>query len=142
MNAGGPYAEFAAQFVGTGVVRSHSAAEKSGIKGMRILLHTSAAALYSDPRHLPEHACNHAPLIWRPLLPCAEDETATQAIVRHEFNYLSFGGADDDWRKNVRRMRGRAPISQRHHHDATLAAIGRMREAIRAGFDNLAGSER
>ena len=45
-------ADHAAHFLGTGVVRAH-AAETCGIKGIRILLHPSAAALLADPKHNP-----------------------------------------------------------------------------------------
>src|SRR6185437_15156002 len=42
--------DHAAHFLGNGVVRAH-AAETCGIKGIRILLHPSAAALLADPKH-------------------------------------------------------------------------------------------
>ena len=44
--------DHAAYFLGTGVARAH-AAETCGIKGIRILLHPSAAALLADPEHNP-----------------------------------------------------------------------------------------
>jgi hypothetical protein len=44
--------DHAAYFLGTGVVRAH-AAETCGIKGIRILLHPSAAALLADSKHNP-----------------------------------------------------------------------------------------
>ena len=44
--------DHAAHFLGTGVVRAH-AAETCGIKGIRILLHPSAAPLLADPKHNP-----------------------------------------------------------------------------------------
>lgn len=61
--------DHAAHFLGTGVVRAH-AAETCGIKGIRILLHPSAAALLADPQHnapLPEkRRVHYAKLLGQP----------------------------------------------------------------------------
>jgi hypothetical protein len=117
--------DHAAHFLGTGVVRAH-ATESCGIKGFRILLHPSAAALLEDPAHNPpapaeEHVT---------CLDCATSESENRARVLSEVNYWSFRPTEEKkaWRE-FQVMWDAAPEAQHHHYQATAEAINRMRTA-------------
>lgn len=110
------------QFLGTAVVRAH-AAEQSGIKGLRILVHPSVMDVLRD-----EEAAS-----WLSLAEGNENACA-------EVNYLYFSGGDtqngraaiqnryDLYRDYVDSMRGEAPENKKHYYSNTMAAYVRMRD--------------
>ncbi len=111
------------QFLGTAVVRAH-AAEQSGIKGLRILIHPSAMNVLRD----------EDPASWLSL-----DEGNDDACA--EVNYLFFSGGGptktgpaairnrhDVYRDYVDSMRDKAPANKRHYYSNTIAAYVRMRD--------------
>lgn len=111
--------DHASQFLGTAIVRSHSA-ESCGIKGNRILLHPSAVScLNSTDYHVKTY----------PPLECNNNETQNKANVRHEVNYWHFPFAvreRDAW-KGFQDMWASTPEAEAIHYVATAEAINRMR---------------
>jgi len=116
--------DHAAHFLGTGVVRSH-ATEKCGIKGLRILLHRSAASLLDDPIHNPQFAEDR-----RIAYSACSDEEIRRANegVRHEIDYwrLKPKAEAETWRA-LQDMWNAAPQSATVHYESTAEAINRMR---------------
>jgi|SRR5665213_2964213 len=117
----GEWGDHAAHFLGTGVVRSN-AAEKCGIKGIRILLHPSAAALLasqsSDGSIGSDIRC----------IRCAADELSNDIGVQYEIDYwrlkrtaetIAWHAFQDMWNS--------APAGAVKHYEATAQAIDRMR---------------
>jgi class 3 adenylate cyclase len=115
-----------AQFLGTAVVRAH-AAETCGIKGLRILLHSSVIPLLDDIHRNP--VTTHRELS-RPVryIECSEKEKTNKAGVQHEIDYWyltptkeveAWHGLQDMWNE--------APQSQVEHYETTAEAINRMR---------------
>jgi hypothetical protein len=117
----GEWGDHAAHFLGTGVVRSN-AAEKCGIKGIRILLHPSAAALLasrSSERPIgSDIRC----------IRCAVDELSNDVGVQYEIDYwrlkrtaetIAWHAFQDMWTS--------APVGAVKHYEATAQAIDRMR---------------
>ena len=104
----------ASQFLGTAVVRAHSA-EQAGVSGMRILLHPSV-----------RHLCERSDL--KPLVLPVVDAIHSDRVYA-ELNYLlgAGGGALEAWTQ-ILSMRARVPSSERRHYDSTLLAINRMLE--------------
>lgn len=117
--------DHAAQFLGAGVVRAHLT-ESCGIKGCRILLHPSAAALLEDPAHNPILPSEpHVSCI-----SCAASECENRAGVRSEINYWSLKPTEEKetWRA-FQSMWDSAPEAEYPHYQATAEAINRMRMA-------------
>lgn len=137
--------DHAVQFLGTAVVRA-VAAEKCGIKGIRILLHPSLMPLLEDSRHNPAGVEKEAPAttidglvnsIFRTsaniknpirILKCPEKELGNRADVQHEIDYwdLPITREASTW-KGLQEMWDRAPTSETNHYEATAEAINRMR---------------
>lgn len=115
--------DHAAHFLGTGVTRAH-ATETCGIKGCRLLLHPTASALLTDPRHNP---LPPAPKRVRHV-ECPPHEHQNRVEVVHEVDYWSFGrtAEQEAWRA-LQQMWDRAPESEHRHYHATAEAINRMR---------------
>lgn len=117
--------DHSAHFLGTGVVRSH-AAETCGIKGVRILLHPSAAALLEDPVHNPplSHK-NHIHYV-----ECSPEECKNNLGVRYELDYWRLRPTAEAkaWH-SLQDMWTAAPLSSLIHYEATAQAINRMRIA-------------
>jgi hypothetical protein len=139
--------DHAAHFLGTGVVRAH-AAETCGIKGIRILLHPSAASLLADPQHnapLPEkkrvlltnllgkpfHLTMDNPEPERKCvryIECPSDECKNALHVRYEIDYWRFRRTAESkaWH-SLQDMWSNAPQGALVHYQATAQAINRMR---------------
>ncbi|MEO1016317.1 MAG: hypothetical protein AAFY56_01300 [Pseudomonadota bacterium] len=109
--------EHAAHFLGTGVVRAHEA-EKCGVRGIRILLHPSAAALLDETA---------------PVLELPQHEHNSSVEVRHELDYWSFNVTDGRkaWHA-IQDLWDSAPDQAQVHYESTARAIDRMR--VRQGF--------
>lgn len=109
--------EHAAHFLGTGVVRAHEA-EKCGVKGIRILVHSSAVPLLDETV---------------PVLELAEDERKSSIGVRHELDYWSFNVTDGRkaWHA-IQDLWDSAPNQVKVHYESTARAVDRMR--VRQGF--------
>jgi hypothetical protein len=105
------------QFLGTGVSRAH-AAEHCGVKGLRILLHPSAMAETSQRER------------WANPLPLPEDERVNRAGVESELVYLWHPRHDDDYWMAIQDLRDASGMEQRHHYDATIRAVNRMRRSL------------
>lgn len=116
--------DHAAQFLGTSVVYS-SAAEKCGIKGLRILLHPSVTPLLSDPLHNPLTS-----KIRIRTLQCPDPELRNPTGVRYEVDYWRLAPTKEaaTWRA-LQDMWDKAPASEAAHYEATASAINRMRIA-------------
>ena len=114
--------DHAAHFLGTAVVRSHKA-ESCGIKGMRILLHPSAASLLNDPDHNPNIAEDRIHY-----LECSEVECQNEASVAYEIDYwrLKSTAEKEAWH-GLQDMGSASPQSAVEHYEATARAIDRMR---------------
>jgi hypothetical protein len=106
--------EHSAQFLGTGVVRAYATAEKSRVKGARILIHPSAAELIESP---PGR-------LFQPLR-IGDDEQGNPVGVTHEVSYL--GQRDRDLYRGVQRAHRGAPEAVLEHYVATYRAMNRMR---------------
>lgn len=117
----------AAQFVGTGVVWSHAAAEESGIKGMRLLVHKSAAEKVNDGEFVPQ-----APELAHRILPLVAIEQNNRAGVVCEISHLNSGrnNWDEELWADVQAMRKDAPERAQSHYVATLDSITRMRAQL------------
>jgi hypothetical protein len=117
----GEWGEHSSHFLGTGVVRSN-AAERCGIKGLRILLHPTAAAFLQSSPNKP----SDEPKI--SVIPCSPDETANPVGVHYEIDYWRFKpmAEGEAWRA-FQDMWGSAPESETQHYKATAQAIDRMR---------------
>jgi hypothetical protein len=117
----------AAQFVGTGVVWSHAAAEESRIKGMRLLVHKSAADRVNDGEFVPQ-----APALAHRILPLSATELKNGAGVVCEVSHLNSGpnNWDQELWADVQAMRSDAPEGAQLHYVATLDSITRMRAQL------------
>ena len=113
--------DHSAHFLGTGVVRSY-AAEGCGIKGIRILLHPSAAALLADPSHIQSKAKEIS------IVECAGDECINDIGVKYEIDYWRFKPTAEAkaWHA-LQDMWSVAPPSAHPHYEATAQAVNRMR---------------
>lgn len=113
--------DHSAHFLGTGVVRSN-AAESCGIKGLRILLHPSAAALFDDQDH---RASNDQKISY---VECSPEESANAAGVQFEIDYWRFKptAQAEAWHA-FQDMWSAAPQVALPHYEATAQAINRMR---------------
>ena len=114
--------EHSARFLGSGVVRAYATAEKSGLKGARILLHPSATEHIHNSRVI-------APRIFFQPLPVREDERANPLNITHEINYL--GRHDEDLYKGVHEAELKAPTTARGQYVATYNAMNRMRTMLK-----------
>ena len=115
--------DHAAHFLGTGVVRSH-ATETCGIKGLRILLHPSAALLLDDPAHNPFSSEKDRIRY----VECCGDESSNAAGVRYEVDYWRFKPtAEAEAWHAFQDMWDAALHVARNHYQATAEAINRMR---------------
>ncbi len=116
--------DHAAQFLGTGVVRAN-ATESCGIKGCRILLHPSAAALLADPSHNPPSKKESVLA-----LACASSELENKTLVEYEVNYWPDARKNDEetWR-GLQDLWSAAPAKEHVHYIATVEAVNRMRIA-------------
>ena len=126
----GEWGDHSAHFLGTGVIRSN-AAERCGIKGLRILLHPTAVALLDNqttesPRG-QEFTC----------IACSAEESANAVGVLHEIDYWRFKPTAEAqaWRA-FQNMWGASPQSEFAHYNATAQAINRMR--VNRGAQSLA----
>jgi len=125
--------DHASQFLGTAVVRAH-AAEKCGIKGLRILLHPSVLPLFDDNRHNPTSLDNLlSPMRY---IECSEKERTNKIGVHHEIDYWNFRPTREAqaWHA-FQDMWNEAPQSEYEHYEATAEAINRMR--IAQGYEPL-----
>lgn len=115
--------DHAAHFLGTAVVRSHSA-EACGIKGMRILLHPSAVTLLADPAHNPKGSGMESLRIAE----CSVPESNNRSEVSCEVDYWGFRPTAEAkaW-KAFQEMWSAAPETALEHYQPTAAAIDRMR---------------
>lgn len=117
--------DHSAHFLGTGVVRSH-AAETCGIKGVRILLHPSAATLLEDPKHNPPSSQENR----IHYVECTPDECKNALGVRYEADYWRFKAiAEAKAWHSLQDMWSVAPQGAIIHYEATAQAINRMRVA-------------
>lgn len=117
--------DHAAHFLGTGVVRSH-ATETCGIKGVRILLHPSAAALLENPAHNPPLSENDR----IQYVECSREESKNALGVLYEIDYWRFRPTAESkaWH-SLQDMWTTAPQGTLIHYEATAQAINRMRVA-------------
>jgi len=115
--------DHAAHFLGTGVVRSH-AAEKCGIKGIRLLLHPSVVPLLTDPVH--NSALPHENQFR--YLECSVQESANATGVQYEIDWWRFAVTAEAraWQA-LQDMWDAAPQFAQVHYQATAEAINRMR---------------
>jgi hypothetical protein len=117
--------DHAAQFLGTAIVRAHTA-ETCGIKGLRILLHPSVLPLFDDNSHNPEAPGN----MLQPIryLGCAEKERTNKIGVTCEIDYWQLRPTREaeTWHA-FQDMWNDAPQSEYEHYEATAEAINRMR---------------
>ncbi len=117
--------DHAAHFLGTAVVRSH-ATETCGIKGLRILLHPSAASLLDDPTHNPPVSEKDRIRY----LECSAEESSNTVGVRYEIDYWRFRPtAEAEAWHALQDMWTAAPQVALKHYEATAEAINRMRIA-------------
>lgn len=117
--------DHASHFLGTGVVRAY-AAERCGIKGLRILVHPSAMLQLA-----PTGRTDRAPATNKAILitSCTDAEGVNGTGVRDEINYWAFSSAaaeSDAWR-TLQGMWTNAPVNEKIHYESTAAAINRMR---------------
>jgi len=113
--------DHSAHFLGTGVVWSH-AAESCGIKGLRILLHPSAAALLDNQDHRPSDDQSAS------YVACSPEETANGLGVQFEIDYWKFKPtAESEAWHALQDMWNTAPQVALPHYEATAQAINRMR---------------
>jgi hypothetical protein len=113
--------DHSAHFLGTGVVWSH-AAESCGIKGLRILLHPSAAALLENKNHRPFANQNTS------YVACSPEESANALGVQFEIDYWKFKPtAESEAWHALQDMWNAAPQFALPHYEATAQAINRMR---------------
>jgi hypothetical protein len=114
--------DHAAHFLGTAVVRSHGA-ETCGVKGLRILLHPSAALLLNDPAHNPSSSEERIRY-----LECSEAERNNTVNVRYEIDYWRMRPTAEvkAWHA-LQDMWTIAPQEAVNHYEATAEAINRMR---------------
>lgn len=117
---------FASQFLGSGVVRAYWA-ESAGVKGIRILLHPSAADALA--------AVKRANQLQLRTLALPSSEASGKAT--HELSYILQPDERDDEvlpfesvRVHIERLRGMAPAKVRDHYAATAAALERMAAAV------------
>jgi class 3 adenylate cyclase len=131
--------EHAAHFLGTGVVRAY-AAERCGIKGVRILLHTSTEEYLTDESRLAGDGTRHSQTAIH-VLPCAADETSNWGGARYEIDYWSMRPTAEAaaWHA-LQDMWTDAAKDFHNHYHATAAAIDRMR--VRKGAAPLANLRR
>ena len=117
----------AAQFVGTGVVWSHAAAEASGIKGMRLLVHKSAAERVNDGEFVPQ-----APQLAHRIVELAPTEQTNKVSVVFEISHLNSGPnhSDGELWAHIQAMRDDSPEGAWPHYVATLDSITRMRAQL------------
>lgn len=122
--------DHSAHFLGTGVVWSH-AAESCGIKGLRILLHPSAVALFNNQDHKPSGEPSIS------YVACSPEESANALGVQFEIDYWKFKPtAESEAWHALQDMWSTAPEAAVPHYEATAKAIDRMRvsqgeEAVR-----------
>lgn len=120
------HAIYSSQFLGKGVVRAYWAGEKSGIKGMRILLHPSLHSV------VPEE-----PKVRRRILLLPAGNAHSFAELNYAYSessdangmYVNFPERRTGKLANaVMKMRAGAPESEHVHYDETLEALVRMNE--------------
>ena len=116
--------DHAAQFLGTGVVRAYSAAERSGFKGARILLHPSIQA---DPAGGLYLQLAQTGPFWKPI-EVSDDESRNTMGIKYEMNYL--GRHDRNLYKGVYRASQSAPPEAAKHYEDTFKAMNRMRKKL------------
>ncbi len=113
--------DHSAHFLGTGVVWSN-AAESCGIKGLRILLHPSAAALLDNQYHRPTNDQKIG------YVACSPEESADAQSVQFEIDYWQFKPtAEAEAWHALQDMWSAAPQGALPHYEATVQAINRMR---------------
>lgn len=115
--------DHAAQFLGTGVVRSYET-ERCGIKGIRILLHPSVLSLLNDAARNPPHPDKDR----IQCLECSAGERSNTADVRYEIDYWCFKPTAEAsaWHA-LQDMWDAAPQVALKHYQVTAEAINRMR---------------
>jgi class 3 adenylate cyclase len=118
------------QFLGSGVTRAY-AAERCGVKGMRILLHPSAQALLASKRHLTMNQTLGGDVFkYRSPILLPQHERTNRCGVAMEINYLWHPRHDDRYWEHVREMRSASAPDVAVHYDATEASLNRMRAAL------------
>jgi hypothetical protein len=126
--------DHAAHFLGRAVIWSH-AAERCGIKGIRILLHPSAVALMNDQDDEPSRDRKTS------YIACSEAESANSLRIEYEIDYwhLKPTAESEAWLA-LQDMWSAAPEAALPHYEATAHAINRMR--VRQGEEPLANLRR
>jgi hypothetical protein len=119
------HGDYAAQFLGTAVVRAYAAAEKSKLSGARILIHPSIVFDGGDLHTMEENARRHA--LYQPLH-LADSEWNNALGVAYEINYL--GREDRRLYRGVFKASKTAPAEAFKHYDGTFKAMSRMRTAL------------
>lgn len=117
--------DHASQFLGTAVVRAN-AAEKCGIKGLRILLHPSVVPLLDNDCHNPT-ALPGSSSRKIATLECSTSEQSNPVGVSQEVDYWHLGVTAEAraW-KGLQYMWDSAPSHEVEHYVATAQAIDRM----------------
>ena len=107
-----------AQFLGTGLVRAYAAGERSGVPGMRIILHESAICAAKGG--------------WLGATPHLEVTTESCVVPPVELNYLHDQTPEAVVAivNAVLEMRKNAPKLALHHYDETLDAMRLMRRDL------------
>jgi hypothetical protein len=132
----------AAQFAGKAVVWSHAACELSGLKGLRIFVHPSAAEVIADP-----NAGGSEFRMFKTAIPLGEQERSehvTSEVMLLNKNHPKVKDVvDRQWWRCVQTMHQRAiedsaPPGALAHYAATFDALNRMRERLgRSAFHPL-----
>jgi hypothetical protein len=127
----------AAQFVGTGAVWAHAACERSGLKGMRVFLHPSAADTLGDPYISGNSFMKE---LRHDTMPLGEHEASAHAACEvrqlHEKTHPQIKDiVDRQYWRDVQVMHQTAvndgaPPDALAHYEATFDALNRMRAAI------------
>ena len=117
--------DYAAHFLGTGVVRSHEA-EACGIKGLRVLIHPSASSLMK-PASVLENQRKKDTIV---AIKCSETECENRVGVQYELDYWRFKVSEEKraWRA-LHDLWTKAGDAYTQHYLATAEAIDRMRIA-------------
>jgi hypothetical protein len=110
-------------------VRLAHAAEHCGIKGLRILVHPSVIPLYTE--HWYRDHLGTVPSKYNDRIPLSAAECSNRAKVDHEINYIWHPRHDDKYWTAVQDLQDAAPADFQDHYAATMAAVNRMRQALR-----------
>jgi hypothetical protein len=128
----GEWGDHSAHFLGTGIVRAN-AAERCGIKGIRILVHPSAEALITSDEVFDDGKAR--------LMACSAEEAVNEVGVKYEIDYWEFNPTAERaaWHA-LQDLWTKAPRDAHDHYEATACAVNQMR--VRRGeepMENLRG---